>query len=380
MTTEPQAAQGAWHDAPEWRTAGSPEGNRSNQGSVRALPWTREEALPPRPPAKAIAFAIRPLAGPWRGANRGVSKSVSAPLQGPAKSMVPRATALGGGPGGKASWWGSGAKPRCFPGFAQNRWTPRPIASTNRDSSRRGSTAVVGQHDRTGEGHGLPHHLAAARRVRGTAVVGHPHGAKRGAACLRGKAPRLPRPRSAQQVQGVPRRGWRHGHPAEQHRDRPHGDRLCGGRPRGAGAGARGDAWRQRRHDPDRAVAIVQRRRAGAGAYSGRGHDVPARLGRPARLRPGSDRPWTDVDGAADLPQSPHSLRGRSQSASAFGRHRDAAGAGCHPRGRTDMGRAFQRRGGVGDHVLRRAGNRAAGGCVRARTGRQSRHRHQSRA
>src|SRR3982074_3355163 len=34
--------------------------------------------------------------------------------------MVPRATALGGGPGGRASWWGSGQRPDTFlaPGIA----------------------------------------------------------------------------------------------------------------------------------------------------------------------------------------------------------------------------------------------------------------------
>ncbi len=74
-------------------------------------PETRQEALPPGPPAKAVAFAIQSFStGGWGVAGTGACQCLLPPTH-RSKVKGSKGDALGRSPEGSALWWGAGRSP-----------------------------------------------------------------------------------------------------------------------------------------------------------------------------------------------------------------------------------------------------------------------------
>ncbi len=96
---------------------------------VGRCPMPREEALSPQPPPETGSLDRRLFGPVLERADTDVATSWTAPLSHDPKSWDPRATALGGGPGGKASWraWAEPNRPQ---GRTPGVSTVNPVALT----------------------------------------------------------------------------------------------------------------------------------------------------------------------------------------------------------------------------------------------------------
>ena len=214
---------------------------------------------------------------------------------------------------------------------------------------------------------------------RGAAAVGPAHGADRHPARLRLRPAPGAVEGARQPLRRLRRRPRPHHAAAEQH-----GDRTDDGIVHGAGrdrprVGLGDPARRQRRHDADRAAAIVQRRRRRAGPVHRRRGRVPQRLAQPHQgPGPRRHRPRAGAAVAAHPARYAAAGRERAGRARAAGGHHRRSGD-VHPaRGAAHLGGPLQRRHRAADHVAGLLGLRHPGGGAGAGAGRQPRQRHQS--
>jgi hypothetical protein len=135
---------------------GDPQGNRLNRDARGLRPRTRQEALPPGPPAKGEALCNLSVGKVWEEGQHGPCQVTVGPP--PTPSQINRsqgASPLGGAPRGRAPWWVRGKAPAFLVrAIALRRTSPPADAFRHRrDSGRSGSPKP-----------GLTDHLLGAAR------------------------------------------------------------------------------------------------------------------------------------------------------------------------------------------------------------------------